>query len=333
MKCASLRLNRLSPSIIVLMLIACYGCTASRHDLSNLNSTAWVQTSEEYRALSLSAYRTARQKLDQALANKSWTAMPQQVPGNGEEAAILAALPPAVILDLDETVLDTRPYQAWLVRRDERYSSSSWNLWVSEAAAEAVPGALQFVNYAMDRGVKVFYVSNRDYRGQLDADQDGLMESDEQNAVLKDFTISNLLRLGFLPQPGVSNEDSVLLQGEPTGNGPVRTGWELSDKTARRSYLAADYRILLLIGDSLVDFIGYSTADPGKHQDMYRTFGQDSAARRAAMSEHQARWGESWIILPNPIYGSWERNLYDFNDSISTEAKNSRKLDRLDVWK
>jgi acid phosphatase len=315
------------------MLIACYGCTASRHDLSNLNSTAWVQTSEEYRALSLSAYRTARQKLDQALANKSWTAMPQQVPGSQEEAAILAALPPAVILDLDETVLDTRPYQAWLVRRDERYSSSSWNLWVSEAAAEAVPGALQFVNYAMDRGVKVFYVSNRDYRGQLDADRDGLMESDEQNAVLKDFTISNLLRLGFLPQPGVSSEDSVLLQGEPTGNGPVRTGWELSDKTARRSYLAADYRILLLIGDSLVDFIGYSTADPGKHQDMYRTFGQDSAARRAAMSEHQARWGESWIILPNPIYGSWERNLYDFNDSISTEAKNSRKLDRLDVWK
>jgi acid phosphatase len=319
--------------MIVLVLISCYGCATGRHDLSNLNSTAWVQTSEEYRALSMSAYRTARQKLDKAIANKSWTAIPQQVPGNSEEAAALGELPPAVIMDLDETVLDTRPYQAWLVRHDERYSSSSWNLWVSEAAADAVPGAVAFVKYATERGVKVFYVSNRDYSGQLDADGDGIIESDEQNAVLKEFTVANLLRLGLLPQRGVSNEDSVLLQGEPTGKGLVRKGWELSDKTARRSYLASDYRILLLIGDSLVDFIGYRTGDSGKYGDMYRTFGRDSAARRVAMSEHQARWGESWIILPNPIYGSWERNLYDFADSISTEAKNNRKLDRLDVWK
>ncbi|MEA2080406.1 MAG: 5'-nucleotidase, lipoprotein e(P4) family, partial [Pseudomonadota bacterium] len=63
-----------------------------------------MQTSEECRALSLSAYHVARQKLDQALADKSWTAVPEQMPGNSDEASALGKLPPAIILDVDETV-------------------------------------------------------------------------------------------------------------------------------------------------------------------------------------------------------------------------------------
>lgn len=316
-----------------MVLITSFGCTTSRPGLTNLNSVAWVQTSEEYRALSISAYSVARQKLDEALADKSWTAVPEQVPRNSEQASALGKLPRAIILDVDETVLDTLPYQTWLLKNDEPFSSLSWNLWVSEAKAEAVHGALAFVNYAMAKGVRVFYLSNRAYQGTLDANRNGTIESDEENAVLKHYTIANLVRLGFLPQEGVSNEDSVLLRGELASIGEEKEGWDASDKTVRRLYLASRYRILLLLGDKLVDFVGYRAGDSGAYEDMYRVFRQDRAARLAALNEYQARWGESWILLPNPIYGSWERNLYDFRDSSSAEEKINMKLDRLDSWK
>lgn len=333
MKGFSYWFDRWSTGITLLVLVTCVGCTTSRPGLSNLNSTAWMQTSEEYRALSISAYNIARQRLDEALADKSWTAVPEQVPGNSEETAALARLPPAIILDVDETVLNTLPYQTWLVKHDEQYSSLSWNSWVREANAEAVPGALAFVSYVMEKGVRVFYLSNRDYRGKLDIDRDGIIESHEEHSVLKQFTIANLVRLGFLPQEGVTNEDSVLLQGELTSDGQVKKGWGASDKTARRLYLASRYRILLLLGDGLVDFIGYRAGDSHAYEDMYRGFKQDRTAREAELNKHQDRWGESWILLPNPIYGSWERDLYGFGDSSSTEKKIDMKLDRLDSWK
>jgi acid phosphatase len=113
----------------------------------------------------------------------------------------------------------------------------------------------------------------------------------------------------------------------------VKQGWDASDKTPRRLYLASRYRILLLFGDKLVDFIGYRASDSDAYEDIYRVFKQDRTARRAELDKHKARWGESWILLPNPIYGSWERNLYDFRDSSSAEEKIDMKLDRLDTWK
>jgi len=333
MKRSSLWLGRSWSAITVLMLMSCFGCTTSRPGLTNLNSTAWVQTSEEYRALSISAYHVARQKLDEALADKSWTAVPDQVPGNSEEASALARLPPAIILDLDETVLDTLPYQIWLMKHDEPFSALSWNAWVSEASAEAVPGALAFVKYAMQRGVTVFYLSNRDYQGKLDVNRNGIIAAGEENTALEPFTLANLVRLGFLPQAAVSNEDSVLLRGELARNGEMIKGWGVSDKTPRRHYLASRYRILLLLGDKLVDFIGYRASDSDAYEDIYRFFGQDRAARQAALDNYKGRWGESWILLPNPIYGSWERNLYDFRGDSSPEEKIDMKLDRLKTWK
>ncbi len=332
MQCRIRQLGRLGRELFALILIACVGCTSSRPGLTNLNSAAWMQTSEEHRAVTLGAYNTARQKLDEALTDMGWTAVLQQQPMSREEARALGSLPPAIIIDIDETVLDTLPYQTWLVKNNERYSPLSWNAWVSEAKAEAVPGALPFVRYAMEKGVKVFYLSNRDYQGGLDTDGNGIIEGDEEKTVLEPYTIANLERLGFLPQSAVSNEDSVLLKGELTANGEVRKGWQTSDKTARRLYLASRYRILLLIGDSLVDFVGYRAADSDSYENIYRVFSSDRNALRAELDRHQARWGESWILLPNPMYGAWAASLYGFMDDISVEKRIGMKLKKLDAW-
>ena len=83
----------------------------------------------------------------------------------------------------------------------------------------ALPGAVEFLKYAASRGVRVFYVTNR--------------EKPE-----KPGTMTNLKQLGF---PGVSDETVV-----------VRT--DVSSKEPRRRTISEHYRIVLLCGDNLNDF-------------------------------------------------------------------------------
>ena len=70
-------------------------------------------------------------------------------------------LPPAVILDIDETVLDNSYYQARQVRDNSAFAAETWDRWCLEARATAIPGALEFTRDAEKRGVTVFYITNR----------------------------------------------------------------------------------------------------------------------------------------------------------------------------
>ncbi len=305
----------------LIVVLLCCGCTGSHTNRANLNTVAWMQTSEEYRALSLGAYNIARQNLDEALEDGTWTALISQVPADSDEAGTLGKLPPAVILDVDETLLGTLPYQAWLVKNDRPFTPMSWNAWVSEASAEAMPGALDFVHYAMQKGVTVFYLSNRDFRGALDLNVNGRIDPGEEQVDLKPLTIANLVRLGFLPQKGISNNDSVLLRGETGKEGRVKKGWASSDKTARRESLSSDYRVVLIMGDDLNDFVSYRELHDAEHGDI-----------PGALDPYRARWGRAWIMFPNPIYGSWEKRLYDSRRPLSDAQRIKMKLDSLETW-
>jgi acid phosphatase len=185
-----------------------------------LNSTLWVQTSVEYAGTARQAYALAEVMMQRALADSTWTASLEQAEtGSGA----YRDKPPAVVLDVDETVLDNSPYQARLVLDDEAYDSQSWKAWVREERAGAVPGALDFTHTAVQTGVQVIYLTNRD--GDVEAS-----------------TRDNLEALGF---PIDDAPDAVLTQAE-------KEGWE--PKTARREWVAERYRILLLIGDNFGDF-------------------------------------------------------------------------------
>lgn len=222
--------------------------------VETIRATRWVRTSAEYRAISLQAYAAAARTLVRALGDSAWTAVPEQ------EGAAFRTLPPAVILDVDETVLDNSPFQERMVEAGSDFDAAEWARWVGEARAEAVPGALAFTRRAAQLGVAVFYVTNR-------------------NAELEEATRRNLVELGF---PVSAVHDAVLCRGEH--------GWD-SDKSARRRQVAEEYRVLLLAGDDLNDFL------PAQ--------GRSVGARRRLVEEHRDRWGERWVVLPNPIYGSW----------------------------
>ena len=173
----------------------------------------YAQSSAEYEANNLQTFAGAKLALEKALVNKNWTAAIEQKEDFSEK-------PPAVILDIDETVLNNIPFQARAIIKGEGYPSG-WIDWMLEEASTSVAGAKDFLEYAEKKGVKVFYVTNR------------------------------------------------------------------------------DYRVLLLIGDQLGDFISLEES----------TVNMDS--RQAISTKYKDMWGKKWFMITNPIYGRWEASLYN----------------------
>ncbi len=193
-------------------------CASAPSTQANLDATLWVQTSAEYRAVTRSVYLAALENLPALLADSTRSAALEQESG-------FSGLPPAVVLDVDETVLDNSPYQARLLINGTSYDSDTWAEWVNERAAAAVPGALEFTNGASDLGITVFYVTNR-------------RASQEQ------ATRDNLVALGL---PIRSDIDVMLTRGEEPDWG--------SPKSSRRRAVAGTHRVLMVVGDDLNDFV------------------------------------------------------------------------------
>lgn len=188
----------------------------------NLNAVLWVQASAEYGAVTTSLYRAAADHLDAALAEPNWDAL---VPTERANAA--GGLPPAVILDVDETVLDNSPYQARLVQGGKEYDEVTWDQWVAEKKAKPVPGVVEFAKAATAKGVTLLYLSNRAEH-------------------LQAATLENLRAVG-LPV----KDDSVFL-----GLGTFVKDCEQngSEKNCRRRLAGSQYRVLMQFGDQLGDF-------------------------------------------------------------------------------
>jgi 5'-nucleotidase (lipoprotein e(P4) family) len=183
-----------------------------------LLSTLWIQRAVEYKGNSLAIYELARLRLDEALADKKWTAAPVEQKGNYQ------VLPPAIVLDIDETVLDSSAYQAWLMKSGQTFSPKTWNEFCAAQMSGAVPGALEFIKHAAAKGVAAFYVSNRGIETKKD-------------------TRENLHKLGF---PVGGDVDALLMLNE-------KPGWG-SQKSVRRAVIAENYRILLNIGNNFGHF-------------------------------------------------------------------------------
>jgi 5'-nucleotidase (lipoprotein e(P4) family) len=252
------------------------------HEL--LNAVLWVQTAAEYEAICEQTFALARARLDEGLGDPEWTAAVEQDTQQTE----FRDLPPAVIVDVDETVLGNSQFDARLAADGIDYDKDLWKAWVRQASAKPLPGAQAFIEYAREKGVDVFFVTNR-------------------WAASEEKTLANL-RAVFHAD---ISEDELMCRGEIDGWGP--------DKTTRRSYLAQTHRIVLLLGDDLNDFISFGDAPPEERIKMAH--------------DRRDYWGSKWIIFPNPIYGSWERALYGYNEALGRHEKLRLKHDALDIQK
>ena len=260
----------------------------------NLNATLWSQTAAESQALLLQGFNRAAAAVAAGKADPTWNALPRD-----EQSPLPADAPLAIITDIDETVLDSSPFNADLIQKPidkalppaeaKKQFDQRWIDWVAESEALPLPGSAAFLKAAADQGIDIFYITNR---------------KDEE----KQDTCNNLLLARF-PLP--SCDKYVLTRNDAAGRP--------KEKGSRRKEVGSTHRVVVMLGDNLGDFLNgiYGTRD----------------ARASLVDDYASWWGERWIMMPNPMYGSWEEVLGALgeNDAASPthgEEQQRRRLNK-----
>ena len=208
----------------------------------------WIQQSGEYQALSYQAYNAAKVAFDHAKVKK------------GKKKA--------VVVDLDETMLDNSLYAGWQVQNNKPFDGKDWTRWVEARQSGVVPGAVEFNNYE------------------------------------KAGTIDDMKRLGF---NGV--EDSAFYLKK-----------DKSPKAARFEEIEKQgYEIVVYVGDNLDDF-----GDA--------IYGKQNAERRDFVAQNKAKFGKTFIVLPNPNYGGFEGGLAKDYFKGDSSSKVKARLDAIKAW-
>jgi 5'-nucleotidase (lipoprotein e(P4) family) len=136
-------------TLTIIRVAGVVGCSTVQRD--DAFGILYAARAAENRELAYQAFNVARRQLDAALAKRSGRQL-------------------AVVVDIDETILDNSPVQAQAALQGESYSRARFETWAKRAAARPIPGAVDFLRYADRRGVAVFYITNRwetDEDGQL----------------------------------------------------------------------------------------------------------------------------------------------------------------------
>jgi len=128
----------------------------------------------------------------------------------------------AVVVDIDDTMLDNSPYQAQAILENFQYPTK-WDEWCMQANAKPMPGAVEFMQYVQSKNIDIFYVSNR-------------------KAKLNEATAKNLANLGF---PQVEDKHLMLQTAELC-------------KENRRKKIQETHDIILLVGDNVNDFFNFT---------------------------------------------------------------------------
>jgi 5'-nucleotidase (lipoprotein e(P4) family) len=220
-------------------------------DNALLMATFYNYYAAEYQALCYQAYNVAKERVSQLRA---------KFPKKKNMA---------VVVDIDETVLNNSPYQALVIEKNSHFPKC-WDTWCEQAAAKPVPGAVSFLKYADSLGFQVFYVTNRSMK-------------------LKAATMKNLREFDF---PQVTD-------------GHVYMKTTTSDKEPRRQTISKKYDIVLLAGDNLGDLYEATGKYPQRNQKV-----------KALRND----FGMKYIVLPNPMYGTWPAGLGLFSKNPPVDS-------------
>ncbi|HUE88279.1 MAG TPA: HAD family acid phosphatase [Vicinamibacterales bacterium] len=201
----------------------------------------WVRASAEHRALFLQVFDAASDRVRELAAKRERGAW-------------------AVILDADETVLDNSEYQRRRASQGLGFTPETWDAWVREEKATALPGAAAFLMIVHELGGRIAIVTNRD---------DYVCDETRRN--MKALELAHDVVLCRVK--GVSDKnprfEAVQRGTAAPGMGPLE--------------------VVVWVGDNIQDF-------PALTQEV-----------RSRNAEAFSAFGRSYFMLPNPMYGSWER--------------------------
>jgi acid phosphatase len=260
--------TRLLAAVTALTMLAACAVEVPTYTPEKDLAHGWVSHSSDYSALTRQVYGVATRDLERFVADKSWTAMPGQT--NAED------LPPAVILDVDETVINNVDFQLAFERP---FTDRKLEMWDRQHIAKPVPGVVEFIAAARESGVTVFFLTNRPCEQYPDEDS---------ACPQKQTVIDGIRELGIPVEP----EFVSLALEQP--------GWH-GEKVVRREHIARDYRIIMLVGDDFADFV------PCARNSYYPPCTEPAtrASRAADVRKYERYWGNGWYILPGPMHGSW----------------------------
>lgn len=233
-------------------------CTIGSQD-HLMYATIWYQRSPEMKALYYQGYNLASMRLAEFAKQKS-------------------AKPKAVVVDIDETMLDNSPFEAQEIIGNSGFTPESWKKWSDLAKAKALPGAVEFTHFCDSLGVEVIYISNRSVA--------------EINATLK-----NLDSLGF----SFARKENMIFKED------------VSSKKIRRDKISEKFEIVLLIGDNLNDL-----------SEVFENRGLDWGS--SVVEQNRKEFGNRFIVLPNPMYGDWEKNIFSSKESLNDIQKRAARL-------
>lgn len=219
-------------NIMYLIFIVLYGCSLSvetdvdkKLESANTetklpNDIRWITNSSEYKILCEQTYKNAWDNLSDVLKN--------------------ATSQSAIIMDLDETILDNSDYQVGLTEKNESYKPESWFVWVNQEEAKLVPGAKAFIDSVRTTKTRLIFLSNRMAKNELP-------------------TINNMKQLSIYEE-----EDIFLLRIDKPDKKHIRRA-EVIDGTGRIKDIGP-LTVLAYFGDARHDF-----PDP----DDYYSFGKN----------------------------------------------------------
>ncbi len=252
-------------------------------------SMAYLYGSAEADALSEQAYngmlgyvralldraRDARGRLPHQRAAGTlprWPVSASAVLAAGSTAAVpqptsCGTLPPAVVLDMDETTVLNLGYEYNDAQTGQAYDAKRWDAWERGGADKvvAVPGAVAAFRQLHAAGVAVVINTNRSAANAADTAR-----------ALADAGLGTF-----------EHGKTLWLKGDADGK---------SGKDGRRQAIAERYCVVAQMGDQLGDFADFFNP-PGP---------APASGRRLLPSTSRlvARWGAGWFILPNPVYGT-----------------------------
>ncbi|MGB0898904.1 MAG: HAD family acid phosphatase [Psychrobium sp.] len=235
--------------------------SATSKKLGLSTGVKWTQQSKEFPLLTSYLYQQATQNL---------------------KTQVLPTTPWLVIMDIDETLLNNSDYNKRLDLTGGSYTGESWQAWVHEKNATAIPGAIEFVKTVIELGGQLALVTNR-------------------NHIDDSYTWQNLLSVGF----PIDRKTTCLTGKRPQDKKAIDNINIINDKDLRRQEFISgqasqcwgqdkqlkslwnrDFSLVYQVGDNIEDIA-------------------KTTQKNADVQQLLLRQGKDILILPNAMYGSW----------------------------
>jgi 5'-nucleotidase (lipoprotein e(P4) family) len=230
----------------------------------------WTYGSGEAAAASIQAYRALADYAIATAAKKPATSIPMGLPDvvGGVATTSCSGKKPAVVFDVDETVILNRGYEYWLTLGNS-YKPAEFDAWARDGAkfVASVPGAITGIRRLRDAGITVIYNTNR-----------------PSNAAEGTSKALDAVGIG-----GAVHGETLFLSGDDALGG---------NKDGRRKTISDRFCVVALAGDNLGDFA------EALNDKALAPLARRQMTARGNLAQ---LWGNGWFLIPNAAYGAWQK--------------------------